>query len=65
MREGRDSRAQRALARGSELATNGVIVVELQRMHQRLERQALDHERAEHDGEHDQRDRIAIREFDW
>ena len=52
---------QRAFARRAQFAADRIVVVQIERAQQRLERQPLDHQRAEHDGERRQHDQVAIR----
>ena len=52
---------QRAFTRRTQFAADRVIVLQIERAQQRLERESLDHQRAEHDGERGQHDQVAIR----
>ena len=42
-------------------AADRIVVTQIERAQQRLQRQSLDHQRAEHDGERRQHDQVAIR----
>ena len=61
VREARQSGPQRAFARRAHFAADRIVVVQVERAQQRLERQSLDHQRAEHHRERGQHDQVAIR----
>ena len=56
---------QRALARRPQFATDRIVVMQIERAQERLERQSLNHQRAEDDGERRQHDQVAIRKRRW
>src|SRR5262245_17655780 len=47
VREARESRMEGALPRGTELPSDGIVILEIERTQQGLERQPLNRERAE------------------
>ena len=51
----RNARSRAAL----EFAADRIVVMQIERAQERLERQSLDHQRAEHDGERRQHDQVA------
>ena len=59
--EAREPGTQRAFARRRDFAADRIVVMQIERAQQRLERQPLDHQRAEHDRERGQHDQVAVR----
>jgi len=55
-------RTQRAFTCSAHFAAHGIIIMQVERAQERLERQALDHQRADHDAEGGQHNHISIRE---
>ena len=60
----RESSPQGTFACGLQFVTDGIVVVQIQRAQERLERQALNHQRAQNDGECGQHNQVAIRKAD-
>ena len=61
VRKARESGTQRAFTRRTQFATDRIVVMQIERAQERLERQSLDHQRAEDDRERGQHDQVAIR----
>ena len=61
----RESGTQRAFTRRTQFAANRIIVMQIERAQERLERQSLDRQRAEDDRERRQHDQVAIRKRRW
>ena len=57
--QARQRRLQRAVARGAALLADRIVVVQIEGAQQRLEREPLDDQRAEHDAERGEHDEVA------